>query len=227
MASSNLTEGLLMETLFKIFEIVFAPTAIVAGIVYLLRKYLDTHFTKELEKFKSNLQSESERSKIEFQTSLEAKLFEFQTKFSVFHAKQAEIVAEFYKQFADVYSEISRLTAPLQFEDGIPLKNKKKKAFDLFNELAVFFSRNRIYFNEDLCVKISSVLKLMQSALIEFDVAHIYGMQGSESYKRDDTNKWHEAWKTVDEKIPPLLRELEVYFRAILESTYTKAEFKS
>lgn len=205
-----------MDTLFEIFKIAFPPTAIVAGVVYLLRKYIDNRFARGLESFKLDLQLESEKSKMQFQTTLQAQLFEFQTKFSLFHQKQAEIVAELYKLLSDVCAEISQLTAPLQFEDRTPLADKKKKVANSFNDLSTFFSRHRIYFSVQICEKVDAVLKHMRDALIDFDTAHTFGMQSSDTYKPDQTGLWVKAWKTLDKQIPPLMKELETYFKRIL-----------
>jgi hypothetical protein len=209
-------------SLTEIFQIVFAPTAIVAGVTYLLRKYLDMHFVKELEQFKNKLQSESEKSKIEFKTHLEAKLFEYQTKFSLYHSKQADTVAELYGFLADTATEIEQLTFFMQPPTGVSVKEKKDKANELFRQLSIFHRRHRIYFSNDLNQKIRSVTDLMGKSLSQFDVAHTWGMQGGNNYGSDWTGAWQQAWDTISNGLPPLMNELEIYFHDILEGKYDR-----
>lgn len=182
-----------MDTIFKLFEIIFSPVAIVAGVVYLLRKYLDTHFANQVEQFKSTLQLEAVKSQAEFTTNLEAKLFEFQTKFSLYHSKQADAVAELYGLLADAKSNIEQLTFFMQPSSGVSLKERKDKANEIYAELSKYHRHHRIYFSNELSQKIESAINVMSQSLSQFDVAHTWGMHGSDKYTSDDTGAWHKA----------------------------------
>ena len=209
-----------MDMLTKIFGLIFTPTAIVAGVVYILRKYFDNHVAKELELFKHDLQSQSETARIQFQTNLEARLFEFQTKFSLYHQKQAEIVAELYGHLMNVMAETALLTNPAGFSTEISLKTRKDNAATLYTNLFTFYTRHRIYFSGELDQKIFSVISLMGDALREFDKAHRVGMGGGSEYMPDDTGGWEHAWTKISQETPPVMREVEDYFRSILEGKY-------
>ncbi len=215
-----------MDTLLKISEIILSPVVIGAGVWYLLRKYLDTHFTKEVEQFKSTLQLEAVKSQAEFTTNLKATLFEFQTKFSLFHSKQADAVAELYGLLADAKSHIEKLTFIMQPSSGVTLKESKDKAYEIYAELSRYHHHHRIYFSDELNQKIESAIDVMSHSLSQFDVAHTWGMHSGDKYTSDDTGAWRKAWETISTELPPLMRELETHFHNILEGKYDDRRLK-
>jgi hypothetical protein len=77
-----------MGTLETIIALIFLPSSIVAGLVFILRKFFEQALLRDIERFKVGLQSELEQSKLRLENVLQTKYFEFQTKFSSYHQKQ-------------------------------------------------------------------------------------------------------------------------------------------
>lgn len=205
-----------MESITEIIKLVFTPAAIIASLVYLFQKYFEKALNKNLEKYKNDLKTELELTKAKLQNELDIKLFEYQTKFSLFHQKQATITAELYKKLYYSSNSIVDLTKPIQIGGQKDLNLKKKETAEILNDLINFFNENRIYFNEEICKKLDEIIKVIRDALIEFDIAHNFGMNGSESYKKDDSELWLEAWKIINTKLPTINKELEKFLRDIL-----------
>ena len=184
---------------------IFTPAIAIVAITYLIRRYLDISFKNEFAHYKIHLQSEADKA-----------IFEFQTKYSMLHQQRSEVIAELYGILAKTNRKTQELTRPIQFAGGPTVAEKKKDTMDTNNNLIEFFSVKRIYFSEELCKQIDDVLEVLRSSIVDFDIAHVHGMHNSENYKADATGLWIKSWKDLQEKMPPLLRNLESDFRNIL-----------
>jgi lipopolysaccharide export LptBFGC system permease protein LptF len=194
-----------MEYVYEIIKIAFAPAAVIAGVTYLLKLYLESYSKRDLEKFRLQLNHELEKS-----------LFEYQTKFSFYHQRQTMVIAELYSLLVDASSKIHSLTHIVQFSGEGSLKERKKNTADAYNKLVDYYSKNKIFIEKNICNKLDELIKLLRDALIEFDVA-----QGGDKYEPDDSGLWIKSFTTIQEKVPPIKQELEEYFREIVSGITT------
>lgn len=204
------------EYFIEIFKIVFAPSAVVIGVVYILRKYLDKSFEKDLEKYKIELSNEYEISKLSFENELKIKFYEYQTRFSNYHQTQIKLTAKLFKLFNRATNAIYELVKPLQMGGKNDLKEKKIKTAQEFNELSNFYSNNRIYFDENICAKMDQIMEVLIDSFVSFDTAHVFSMDDSDSYKIDDSGLWIEAYNKFKDNVPTLRSDIEDSFRKII-----------
>jgi len=205
-----------MTTLQTILTIILAPTFIVGGLMFVLRKFFEQLLSRDIEKFRVTLQTESERSKLQLQNQLQAELFEFQTKFSVYHQKQADVIGTFYEMLSETQIVVSQVVHPVQFEAESSDEERFRQAFNKKVDLARFFERSRIYFDEDICEQISTVNKTMHKVLILFQSSQRRGARNQDSA---DLEKWNDAFSIMEKEIPVLKSALESRFRQLLSGT--------
>jgi hypothetical protein len=178
--------------------------SIVAGAVSL---YLTNRQQRELEEHKARLQGELERSKLRMQNDLQLKFFEYQTRFSLLHQRQAEVIRDLYGMLGDAHEYIKHLANPtFDITDHKHAETTQAK----YNTLAECFVKNRIYLEEETCNRIDELLLKMRLAMTKFSIGQRPepGVRGIEL--------WDEAWKSVTNEVPPILKELENQFRAFL-----------
>lgn len=180
----------------------------------LLARDIENHkqtLARDTEVYKANLQAELEFSKLRLQNTLQTEFFRYQTKFSLFHAKQAEIIGETYSLLVGALQSITSLVNPLQMSGDKPKEEKFKEAAEKFNKLSDFFSKHRIYFDEDICTRMDELLSKMHKAFLNYS----FGQQGP-AYTSEKSPPLREAWNAVKDEIPVIEKALQRQFRRIL-----------
>ena len=223
-----------MDYILQIFELIFAPTAIIAGLVYILQKYFDRLLGRDLERFKKDLEAQLQASKMQMEHNFQKSLFEYQTKFSLYHQNRAEFIKDIYTQIVELSEFISSMIGTIYYDDYMvdELKEKKKfqqdkTAWEMSRDLELFFMKNRIYLDEDLVNQVRTVLFALNGALYKFGTA-LYQVS---DYPPDVTKLdaetlriWEEAAKDMDSLVPELKRNLEREFRNSLTSAINTTE---
>jgi hypothetical protein len=177
----------------QLIAVIVTPVLVVGAVAWLLRKFFERGFQRDLEMYKSELARANH---------------EHQTKFSLIHQKRADVIADLYGRLAKAKGLLGDLVGLFQ-PGGQSLPDKKKKVADAYNEASSFFFQHRLFIPESTAVKVEQVLDAMREAFYSFDTAQM----GHDEYKPDQTGLWVEAHKAVRDKLPPLLGELEEQFR--------------
>ncbi|MEK6336690.1 MAG: hypothetical protein AABM67_17320 [Acidobacteriota bacterium] len=200
-----------MNTLQTVIALIFLPTSIVGGIVFVLRKFFEQGLARDIEKYRAALQAELERSKLQMQNDLQIKLFEYQTKFSSLHQKQAEVIGELYGLLGDAKEYIVRLVDPtFNPADTAHIEATTAK----YRALAECFVKNRIYLEENTCDRIDELLRKWRVAMMKASIGQRPEPGGH------GVEWWAEAHESVKSDVPPILKELETQFRAFLSPTF-------
>ncbi len=190
----------------EILALVLAPTLIVGAAAYILRTLFQQGLQRDIEKFKARLQNEHNTAQATLQTQLQAQLFEHQARFSTFHAKQSEVLGKTYELLFDPYEHIREYVHPLDV-NGPPSQEKLEQIVAEFNELTGFYHKNRIYLPENICTKMDSLLREMKSALHQNVQARRWELPGT------SIELWQNSWLVMENRVPPLMTELEQEFR--------------
>lgn len=190
-----------MDFLTQILVIILTPTAVVAVLVFALKKFFESVIAKDLEKYKSELQ---------------IKNLEHQIRFSFYHNRKAEVISEFYSNLIRTIRVIEDLVRPFRIGDPGLTKLKEESANNL-NQLSSHYFEHRIFFDDDIIPKIESILGDVKESFIEFNIA-----QPDDQIKHGedhDPKLWINSYRRVKNKVRPLLTELEVRFKKIFTDT--------
>jgi len=202
-----------MNTLQTVITLIFLPSSIVGGIVFVLRKFFEQGLARDIEKYKAHLDADLTQTKLRLESELQTKVFEFQTKFSLYHQKQVDVIEALYDLLSETELIVGRLVhlIPPGDEDKRSVTDRINEADEKCVALARFYRKNRIYLNDDICDKMDAILKTMRKSVGTFRVGQMEPRTVS-----TDTRMWAEAWKVMEEDFPPLKSALERQFRTIL-----------
>jgi hypothetical protein len=180
-------------------------TTIASVFAGMLSLYLSNRKQRQLEAYKANLQAQLEHAKLQTQNDLQIKFFEYQTRFSTLHQRQAEVINELYGLLGQAHEYIIHMVSP--FFD--PNNSAHVVATtEKYNLLAECFVKNRIYLDEATCKGIDDLLPKLKMAMTKASLGHQREPGGHKS--------WGEAWDSVRNDVPPILKDLETQFRALL-----------
>lgn len=157
------------------------------------------------------LRHEYARTIEQFRSAIQRSQFEHQTRFSYYHQKKAEVVAELYRLLNDSLDRLRALVSPLQFGDGSDKAKRIQETIDLYNELARQFYPKRIFLESDICDQVDSILKTMRKSLSDWQMSQEPDWKG-----REGIRLWAEAYEALEKVVPPLLNRLEERFRTML-----------
>lgn len=202
-----------MDLLSTIIALIFLPTSIVAGIVFVMRKFFEQGLNRDLESFKAKCSIEIEQSKAQFEADLKTRLFEFETKFSSFHQKQTEIIRELYSLLVDAEFAVIDLVHPMQPSPNERTPEIMQFAEEKCVELYRFFSKHTIYLDPSVCDDVEKVMQALRMAIAKFQTSRL-GVYGNQ-----DMQMWFDAWEVMIKEIPPTKKALESHFRKTFAST--------
>jgi len=211
---------------------------LVAAMTWLSKSLLTNLLSKDLERFKAELQVSSQRSVESFKTTLQIESQQRAVQYAALHAKRAELISELYSRASGLYRGILGLSRelgarearaehytqnerpaaePWELKEGIhtlsPDEEVKAKAVhEAYKEFMSFYREKKIYFSEEVCNLIESFATL----------AGYMGVMYQNVAIRDDENQPYvnplvlKTWDRTSEQVPKLLTALENEFRSLL-----------
>jgi hypothetical protein len=202
-----------MQLWQQILTLTLTPVIIVGVLAYLFKSLLKSRLDKDLERYKSDLKSILDKDIEKFKSELAIQQVQFQTRFSLIHQKRAEVLGELYSRLDSFDRAFADLIAPLQYVGDISLQDKKTATCTKGNEFIEYYSAKKIYLDESLCNQIEEIQKILKDAWVAFDIS-----QRGKSDQEDKTGLRKLSSKLVEEKLPPLKKQLEERFRKELGS---------
>jgi hypothetical protein len=183
------------------YQISSAVPIIIVGIpaaAWFLREVLKLVLSKDLEKFKFDLEIETATHKIRYEK---------------LHSERMEVIKKVYQKLSTSNRDFRNLVAPFQNDSSKEAIVKRKaavatSAMDLIN----YFEENRIFFNESLAVQLDNLLLEFQDIWADFQLV--------EDLRLDDTKEsvkvWIETWNRLNKDVPKIKSALENEFRSII-----------
>ncbi len=202
----------------QIIAIIVTAPMIVALAGYIMREFFRQSLSRDIERYKADLQAAADQSKLRLENELQTSLFEFQTRFSTLHQKQAEAIGTVYGLVFDAFETMQSELSPLANVAEAPMEENVDKARKACYTLAQYYTRHRIYLPEDVWQPLDEVVKKMTSTFEKLDaIPHLSNSPA------DDWNKWLGVWISLLKDLEPLLQTLERAFRQSLAPTIVPA----
>lgn len=212
-----------MSELLKTIGIFTIGSSLVITVLgYLGRKIIEQLLNKDLEKYKSKLDTENEKAKLKFEKEIEsfrADLNLLYSKQIQLYSKKSEIIENLYQKLVDLNNAMLDMTAlfrnitgkdeqTVQSEELHRVNSAAEKGNDFFK----FYSLNKIYFEIETCSLIQNLQQQFREVHSDYSFRHTFGMPPSEM-TYDMAKKASERVRT---DIPKLLEKLEEDFRKTL-----------
>lgn len=155
---------------------------LVAALAWLSKSLLTNLLSKDVERFKSELQASSQRSVESLKASLQIEAQRHSVEYSALHARRAELISELYARSVELHMGIFGLSRelgarearaehyarheasnakPWELKEGIHTlssdeETKAKALHEAYKEFMRFYREKKIYFSEDVCNVIES-----------------------------------------------------------------------
>lgn len=189
-------------------------SAVLFGALAWLFKSIINHFlSKDIDKFKADLQLEAQKEMAQIQSTLGIEAFEHQIRFSRLHERRADIISLVYSAIVELHLSVDDFVRLLPGSDKNQNHNNLQRIWDAANQLKSSFEKNRIYFSDQICEKVS-VLNETMSKIVGEIVIHL-------DIDKEQNWEWlgkryNEALDVLENKVPPIKAELESDFRELL-----------
>lgn len=179
-------------------------------VVFIFQAIINLYFNRKLEKYKNEINIELEDYKQELSISI--------SRDGSIYKKRIEVIDEFYEKIIKLNYSVLSLTNKVK-----PIiKNfdeEEKHRIDVnwlnFNDLHKFYLVKKIYFPENICVKVDEIIKITND--VQWHYAEPLRRKNSGMEERHDMGyyeKSDEISKTITQKWKIIIEELEVEFRS-------------
>jgi hypothetical protein len=196
----------------EVLKILGGSAILVTAVAWLARSLISQLLSKDIEGHKNKLKAESDRELARLTADLQVTAARERTKFDLLHQRRAEVVAKVYALLARTHHAARHFARPMEWSTEPSKQEKFDTLAKVGNELGACFNENRIFFPETTCDQLDSLYrKILLTTQTMMDDLNSDDGRGTQS--------WSNAWKAVDQEVPPMLKRLETEFRAILGST--------
>ena len=184
---------------------------------WLAKSLLSSFLSKDLERHRAMLNSESQIATEKLRHELQMAAQERNIVLSRLHEKRAEAIAKVYGLLVEAVRLGASYASPIEM-NGEPEKNEKYTLFaNAYNDLIGYFGKNRIYLPTNTCDKIDGLTEQMKSAVIEMNVymrqeSGSLGLEGGKA-KMD---AWVRSWNCFKDQVPIAKSALEKDLRSLL-----------
>ncbi len=207
-------------------------TVCIAAIAWFAKSVFSLIFSKDLEKFKSDLNANSEKSIEKFRSNVQLEAQKRVIEYTSLHDKRGHIIADFYAQLSCLYGSIEQLMSKYRMREikediekehpyiprskQIGLSAEEQQAIDAVKacnmELFEFYRKNKIYLSLTVCELTDRFCTLASYLAMNYHNVTFKDKEG----KLIVASKVKEVWDMAIETIPKLLTQLEKEFRDIL-----------
>jgi hypothetical protein len=210
--------------MFKNFgEFIALYSATIIGIASLIgfitKGVIQQILNKDLEKFKTNLESENKINQLKIDKEIEkykSDLNLIVSRQNLLHSKRSELISELYQKLVILHSSMIEMTAILKLgtsKDEEGFKKEELERIDktalLGNEFFEFYKVHKIYFTEEVCAMIDEIQEKLRRSHSDYSFKHLWGLPPSEM-TYDLAKKANEK---VKDEVPKLMKNLEIEFR--------------
>ncbi len=190
-------------------------------IVWLIKQLGQRYIDKGAKAYELKLQNKSDLYKAELNQSLEkykSEIAFLSQKAFKLHDKRLERVEKLYSLLTDFYEDMYHLTTwkvvTGMSDEEVHNQNfeNTKKAGNSGTEFFKYYSKNKLYFNQDTCGLIEEIIKLLKDSHFDFSYEYVFGPISAD-FKFESIKK---ATDKIREKVPKIKSELEENFRKII-----------
>lgn len=217
----------------QVIKFFLSASIITGGLVYLSKLVIDkfvesriekykNFLHKDFESFKHSLSSEAEK----FRYDLNTTSVEHQIKYTKLYEERGQVIKRTYSLLLDLENSLSSLTTIGQGPEWTDESERDRKAKDSNLALKDNLEQNRIFFSEDLCNKIDSIIKDSHEITDEMFLAKKNERRTENHIKRGITltekqligplDKWHELDEKVQKEIKSARLNLAQEFRVLI-----------
>ncbi len=175
------------------------PSVLLFAIGFLVRSLIAQLLEKDLTVFKSNLEKIA---------------YEHQVRFSQLHEIRVQSIANLYACIVTLVNEANNFVKYAVSTDEETNNKHLNQLWSAADDFKKFFDKNRIYYSEDICVKIDELNNSLSTPISKL-------VMNIESFPKANelgelVTSWKNATNELDSKTPALKHEIQSEFRKML-----------
>ncbi len=191
-----------------VIKTVLSTAVIVTTIGFVLRSLFGLLLSRDIEKFKSNLNIEHDGQIERLRSDLRIAASEHDTRFARLHETRVETIAQLYTRLARTQRTFDSCLRLIQLTGVGGQEAKEKEAEKCCRDLHEYFDEKRIYFEASLCKAIDDSHDWCQRALSD--------MHGYPPGMPDRDKKWEQTYNSLNEHYLPIRAKIEQQFRELI-----------
>jgi len=199
----------------KLFVDLGGVVALAAVVAYLGKTFIESLVTKNIEVFKSEVESKAQQHTMameslyaksieEFKHALQREAYKHEVVFVKLHEKVMEVVAELYQRLAKTHRMTGSYISSFVPAGAKSEADRQADAYKAYTSCEHFYQERAIYFDDEVCEKIDAFLKENKTIIIEFN---------DRKLSDSPTRTWVEVTKNFEANFKTLKQDLEKEFR--------------
>jgi len=174
---------------------------IASGVLaWLIKAIFNQYFSKDLEKFKLNLEKEA---------------FSYRVRFEKMHAERAEVTKNLYMKIVATERSFYDFMHIVQRGGDEDQKKKGPIAAKTANDMTKYYDENKIFFTEKEAEKIEKLMDKFKEIWNTFE-----GSQFKKAQNLSYVDDWDKAWTQIKTEIPKIRKVIEKRFRNVIGISY-------
>lgn len=188
--------------MFSAFLAAFLGNALLLSVLaYLSKSIIQQHLSKDLEKYKADLQANTEMYKqnLALMTSIA------ETKFKKLHEDVAKTLGDTFPLLWEHFHNVGAYVCTLDMNvaPGTDSKEEKLKVDASSKRFWDYFWSHRIYYHKDLYNRIEEFANLLNTIANDFTQGRLDEQRGEYSIEH-----WTQSWQSITQKAAPLFDEM-------------------
>jgi hypothetical protein len=175
---------------------------------FVLKFWFEQMLSRDLERFKAELQRTHDLDLERFRADLRLVAFEHQARLAKLDEKRAEVIAELYKRLVRTQDRVKSIGSIVAGQDGSSVQQRTELAAQESDALREYFDENRLYFDEGTCIQIDHLLNILEDTFVDFKLAA--------SNPKSHRERWEAAQRTMYVNVPEIRQVIEKDFRVML-----------
>jgi hypothetical protein len=204
-----------VEALNTFFSALGGVAVSLAVLPWIARSIVSHLLSKDIEKFKLELQIESQRELMNLKASIELKAFEHQVRFSRLHERRAEVVGQLFSKIVALTKSASDFVRGFQSADDLKTRDRLYRLWETVDDFTVHFEKHSIYFERGVCERIIDFRGKLSSACSVL-ASFVQEKEAIEMPYDHLVEEWDKALGMIEQEVPVIKSALEESFREIL-----------
>jgi hypothetical protein len=139
------------------------------AIAFVLRSIWSQLLSRDLEKFKADLENRNNVEVERLRTELKKVAFEHETRYAKLHERRAEVLEELFKRLVRANDAFASRFRAVQFAGEASSDEKTRRASELANQFIDYYIENRLFIDKPLAEKIDAVNRHFQNVWMTLD----------------------------------------------------------
>jgi hypothetical protein len=214
-----------MNPWIEAFVAAVTPAAVLAvGAAFAASLWRHT-LSRNIESFKHSLIDMASAESQRLRHALELAAMEHRVRFTGFHERRAEVIAELYTKLVEASWAMGYFVSPIDYQSDPPKEEKYVAAMNATAEAFRFFDRNRLFLSARAAALVDALTGDMRKTMNEFGVhVQLASQPLAAEFSNEKLQAWQKAHAFFEKDLPNLRMELEKELHRLLTAESSEVQ---